>query len=165
MKKDKTNLKMIVAIIVAVIISSGITAFATIQVQANQIGYNTTTVADALDSMYNTMFSDNYSTNERVVGKWIDGKPVYQRVIKKTNSTTLSANTWGTIYTDDFISEISQLTSVTYINTTNKGVYSALNYKAVNNNLQALYYSGLSIASDTYFVMQYTKTTDQVENN
>ena len=83
--KDKTNLKIIVAVIVSVIISSGITAFAAIKFQANEIGYNTTSVADALDSLYQTQFSNNYSTEEKVIGKWIDGKPLYQKTINLGN--------------------------------------------------------------------------------
>lgn len=86
----KNNLKMIIGILISVIISSSITAFAAIQISANQISYNTTSVADALDSMYQTMFSNNYSTTEKVVGKWINGKPLYQKTI---NIGTLPNNT------------------------------------------------------------------------
>lgn len=34
-----------------------------------------------------------YSTTERLVGEWIDGSPVYERVFQLTNFTTLNANT------------------------------------------------------------------------
>ena len=84
--KDKTNLKIIVAVIVSVIISSSITALAAIKFQANEIGYNTTSVADALDSLYQTQFSDNYSTEERVIGKWVNGKPLYQKTYYDMNN-------------------------------------------------------------------------------
>jgi len=34
-----------------------------------------------------------YSTTERLVGEWIDGSPVYERVFQLTNFTALNANT------------------------------------------------------------------------
>ena len=38
-------------------------------------------VGAAIDSLKISKTSDNYSTDEKVVGTWIDGKPLYQKVI------------------------------------------------------------------------------------
>ena len=80
--KDKTNLKIMVAMIITAIVSIGGTVLAESALNANQINYNNTTVADALDGMYRiNSFQTNYSTDEKVVGTWIDGKPVYQKTV------------------------------------------------------------------------------------
>ena len=169
--KDNTNIKIILAVIISVIVSSGVTAFAAITVQANQIGYNTTTVADALDSMYNTMFSDNYSETEKVIGTWINGKPLYQKVIKRTsalsNNTNISLGVsdieyafikyaWGvqgTTLTPINYGESSSWFAVVYITPTNINIQGSGNffsYRAANGAI---------------FVICYTKTTDPVPSN
>ena len=82
MKFIKSNLKTIIAVLVTMVITSSVAVSAAIKISATEIGYNNTTVADQLDSIYQTMFSDNYSTTERQVGKWVDGKPLYQKTIE-----------------------------------------------------------------------------------
>lgn len=87
--KDKISIKTTVIVVtISVFLSISGIVLAQNLIGANQVEYNTTTVADALDSMYNTMFSNNYSTTEKVVGKWIDGKPVYQKTIVVTDFST-----------------------------------------------------------------------------
>lgn len=41
--------------------------------------WGVTNVGAALDSLMLSKTSDNYSTDEKVVGTWIDGKPLYQK--------------------------------------------------------------------------------------
>ena len=36
---------------------------------------------------HNLIASEKYSTNESIVGIWIDGKPIYRKVLTKTNNT------------------------------------------------------------------------------
>ncbi len=43
--------------------------------------WGVTNVGAALDSLMLSKTSDNYSTDEKVVGTWIDGKPLYQKTI------------------------------------------------------------------------------------
>lgn len=43
--------------------------------------WNVTTVGQAINDLALSKTSDNYSTEERVVGTWIDGKPLYQKTI------------------------------------------------------------------------------------
>ena len=35
---------------------------------------------------------DKYSTDEIVVGEWIDGKPIYRRIIIKSNGQAITTN-------------------------------------------------------------------------
>ena len=84
----KTNLKIIIAFTIGVIISTGVTGVAAYTLLSNHIEYNpadsawkVNNVEDALDSLYIAKTGDNYSTEERVVGTWIDGRPIYQKTI------------------------------------------------------------------------------------
>ena len=177
MKKDKTNLKMIVAIIVSVIISSSITAFAAIKISATEIGYNNTTVAEELDSIYQTMFSNNYSTEEKQVGKWIDGKPLYQRTIRIDNPTF--DNTNKQFYVNFSNVQIDTPTAVNaYYAGTADGVlrtlekHSKISGFGVQRNTSPVPNSFYMQATEsgtysiTIFVtFQYTKTTDEPITN
>lgn len=42
----------------------------------------------------------NYSTNEQVIGKWIDGKPLYRKVIEITNPQNTNTNYFSTTSLD-----------------------------------------------------------------
>ena len=48
--------------------------------------WNVSNVEQAIDSLYTSKTSDNYSTDEKAIGTWIDGKTIYQKVIA-TNSS------------------------------------------------------------------------------
>lgn len=41
--------------------------------------------------------NNDYSTEEQVIGKWIDGKPLYRKTI--TGTTPATAETWGDVGT------------------------------------------------------------------
>ncbi|MBR1718389.1 MAG: hypothetical protein IJ715_03880 [Bacilli bacterium] len=47
--------------------------------------WGVTNVQAAIDSLKLAKTSDNYSTDEHVVGTWIDGKPIYQKTIEFNN--------------------------------------------------------------------------------
>ena len=175
MKKDKTNLKIIVAMLITMIVTSTVSVFATIQISAKEIGYNNTTVADQLDSIYQTMFSDNYSTTERQVGKWIDGKPLYQ---KTYIISTPHANTNGTWAYSTTALGIENLDSVVYTNgisVSNNSIaplpyISDGGYMAkynINSAMQISVANNNSYINDNkiYVTIQYTKTTDQPQTN
>ena len=64
---------------------------------ANNISYTpqdktwgVTNVGAALDSLMLSKTSDNYSTDEKVVGTWIDGKPIYQKTVSIKAPTNTS---------------------------------------------------------------------------
>ncbi len=162
----KNNL---IGFILGAIIFTGISVYATIKVQANQIEYNTTTVADALDSMYQTMFSNNYSTTEKQVGKWIDRKPLYQATIAvgdlALDSETKVAHNIANI---DFIANVFGVAFTTTGQSVPIPFYN-----------QSTQYNMFIVADRTYIsvynygmhsrkgvvTIQYTKTTDQPITN
>lgn len=114
---------------------------------------------------------NEYSTTEQVVGKWIDGKPLYRKVItgSSTNVDTLfnidhniSNPEMYRITGDSFIRIGASSFPVNYPsgNTTNldkRIIYSVMNATKIQ------LYVGSYLQSSGYeycFVIQYTKTTD-----
>ena len=99
-----------------------------------------------------------YSTDEQIVGEWIDGKPLYQKVVNCGNKNLSSS--WTTLCTisnvDTPISlEILRAEGTTYKDT----LLSNGGFNAVFDNSGAvkLRYT----VSSTYIVIaKYTKTTD-----
>lgn len=104
----------------------------------------------------------HYSTDEQIVGTWVDGKTLYEKVITLTSTTNVRNANWTTIYTDSSIGNISQLVKVLYINSENSGVYDAFYYKPDGNNLQAILIASgnFNFVSGNKLILQYTKTTD-----
>ncbi len=107
-----------------------------------------------------------YSTKERVIGKWLDGKPIYRKVIN-----------WGALPDNNAslkphnISNIDNIIKVfgwSYRQSDN--TFLPLPHVAFNNTAVTLYasktgitivtYTSRSAFSKTYVVLEYTKTTD-----
>lgn len=103
-----------------------------------------------------------YSADEREVGVWVDGKPLYQRTITLSSAISVASNTWVTIYTNTFIGGIEQIVSAIYHNMANGGVYNANYIKPNGNNLQYFFpgSGNLSISAGAKFTIWYTKTAD-----
>lgn len=139
--------------------SAGITSY----IDKIIIQYTKTT--DSLVSIGN---DTDYSTTEKIVGTWIDGKPVYQKTI---NFTTPSS-----INTDSKILTISNGETVIDFHGTisrNDGgcMHLGSNYPSQGNSLffttndsKIECYFRVSISTDTsrpaVITLQYTKTTD-----
>ena len=115
---------------------------------------------------------DMYSTSEKIVGQWIDGKPVYQKTIQLTKAT--SANTW---YTTPIGASVDTVVSLKGFCTDNAHYWGFENpmygdatlpsFYAQNNNettanIIAFYSTSNAWVGRTsyYATIQYTKTTD-----
>lgn len=105
----------------------------------------------------------NYSTTEKIIGKWIDNKPIYRKVFTGTinDSTTLLQNV-------DTLVNAYGTADMNYVTRT-------LNYYEIYNNLQYFVHVRLSSnnvnfictsAGQSYnptnckIILEYTKTTD-----
>ena len=96
-----------------------------------------------------------YSMEEKIVGKWIDGKPIYQKSYFIQNTVSLNTN-WVPI--------IKILENVKYL------VYSTIYDPYYYNSLYLIRYRNgylegfapltIGINSNSYVTIQYTKTTD-----
>ena len=104
-----------------------------------------------------------YSTEEKVIGKWIDGKPLYE----KTFSSITIINNADNFVSDNFGNKVLRHFQIDF-NGINNNLTSSNNYSDtlfINTNNQLMYYlsrsgtwwNGLNTANIT---IQYTKTMD-----
>lgn len=109
---------------------------------------------------------DDYSTDEKVIGTWVDGKPLYRKVV---NVTSPLNNGWGTVTN---IGELDTMVSAkAFLFHSGSNYYLPLPYYE-NSNLYALvlYYKNgnvsVNINGNAFFskpitlIVEYTKTTD-----
>ena len=106
-----------------------------------------------------------YSTEEKIVGKWIDGKSIYEKVINSgylPNASSISINASALN-----IDSIIQLKGMTFtadkLNqrpiTLGTSDSNAIRIDFTNNNIRIFTWSNWS-AYDSFIIIQYTKTTD-----
>lgn len=109
----------------------------------------------------------NYSTTEQVVGKWIDGKPLYRKVFNITNPTSSNTN-----YIDISSMNIDTATHLYGYYKTNAGTF-GIPFHDSNDNLSVMFISGdtnlyirgrfgnnYTSITEVKVVLEYTKTTD-----
>ena len=96
-----------------------------------------------------------YSEDEREIGVWIDGKPLYQKTFLLSSSVTLNKNSWTSVNVVIQNAE-NCLKCEIFLDKGDKSQWSAFG-KFVNDTLQIFTTVDLSIEKVT---IQYTKTTD-----
>lgn len=101
-----------------------------------------------------------YSEDEREIGVWTDGKPLYERVFNRTlNPITMSGNSWYQFAQATEQIECISATLIEYENGAIGGCYPALaNYN--NGYIQAMHFRNTVQDTFGYLIIQYTKTTD-----
>ena len=117
-----------------------------------------------------------YSTEEKVVGKWIDGKPIYE--ITYYNETPISSSTYNNFVSTGII--LNNIDNIININATvirDYGgklyypiVYEDNNYKLIvrqhdinnsgNYNIEYCAFFSKNNIKNLTIIIQYTKTTD-----
>jgi hypothetical protein len=108
-----------------------------------------------------------YSTEEQVVGEWIDGKPLYQRTFV---TTSVTLNTWIIV---EQLSDIDTVVKIHVVNKQNSGAYNEVSnigtddawfYVAGTDALRYFVKStnkmGIMVTSNLLITIEYTKTTD-----
>lgn len=108
--------------------------------------------------------SEDYSTEEQVIGTWIDGKPIYRQIIF-LQTINLSVGTWNSLFT---IQNFDQLVKCQIISH-NKSQYNALpsstmDIKVTDGGVLAIAIgdSWFSSIEELYCFVEYTKTTDDI---
>ncbi len=112
--------------------------------------------------------ANEYSTTETVIGKWIDGKPIYRKVVDfgaLPNATTKSVN--------HNISNIDNWVNVSALASSSAGIGLCLPYTdtALATQSIACYATATNVKVDAgsinrseytkcKFILEYTKTTD-----
>lgn len=112
-----------------------------------------------------------YSTEETIVGTWIDGKPIYRKVIDfgaLPNNTTKTYDT-GDLKIDTFTEPIRGTTEsatgfcsgVPFVHIGNNSYGVSINYNKNTNKISVQTGYDRSVQIKTYVILEYTKTTDQ----
>lgn len=105
----------------------------------------------------NIDFSNIYSTDERIVGSWINGKPIYQRVINLSETIVLQSSVWTNVFMIENMEKIIDIECIRG-NELNDG---RLRWNCLNNYIcGAAEEDNFTINSCT-IIIQYTKTTDE----
>ena len=98
-----------------------------------------------------------YSTDEQVIGKWIDGKPIYRKVV--ILSTAPDINMHGLTLSHG-ISNIDRAISCRAIRTESNGKGTAdVYWFNGENSTSGIFYSSEGIPAKM-LIFEYTKTTD-----
>lgn len=101
----------------------------------------------------------NYSTEEQRIGTWIDGKPLYQRVVSFDDKPAVP--NWAPLFDDTYYDQLVECKEIIktgnnsysyYSNSTSEPRYGILEHK--------LCYYRASALSGRKLIIQYTKTTD-----
>lgn len=117
---------------------------------------NTVTIPkDEYDKLKNT---NTYSTEEKVIGTWIDGKPLYRKVVKTSISNIISANVWTTIATDNDLFAVESVVDMTAIRVSAKRIEYEATMAIKENQIKA--YTDVDYFKPEYIIVEYTKTTD-----
>ena len=97
-----------------------------------------------------------YSTEEKIVGKWIDGKPIYEKVINISTTFVLQPYIWTNI---TMIENIKRIINLSFLirNVINDG---RLRFNCENNYLQGAAEEANFTINSCTIIIQYTKTTD-----
>ena len=100
---------------------------------------------------------DLYSTDEKMIGQWIDGKPLYAKTFVLATPISINANKWGdvvditSLYVDELV-EVSQARQAT-------GNYLFSIFWNIENNILKAF-APSNNQSIKRFTIKYTKTTD-----
>ena len=104
--------------------------------------------------------SSCYSTSERQIGCWRDGKPIYQKTFEFASPITVSYNSW----TDTNISvsgnNIDKVISAVGYNANEKAHWNVDTSLEVSSYVSLLTGRNGDTISVKYLTLQYTKTTD-----
>lgn len=112
---------------------------------------------------------NNYSTEEQLIGTWIDNKPLYRKTLVKTSETAVTYLNLGSINDVDYINVINGCTQFTngvqtyyvptstYETSTN---FSKFYIQKTSANIAHINWTGNSTSGTIYAIVEYTKTTD-----
>lgn len=159
-----------ISFIVGIILLTGTSSAIAYSFGANQVGYTpndtnwqVTTVADAINDLYLKKVGDNYSTDEKVVGTWIDGRPVYQKTYyynSVTNGMTIDNSLNSTnVEIINVTGNAYQGTYVWSFPVSNTSWFAALRIDDSKISVETSF-----TLTDTTIIIQYTKTTDSIPN-
>ena len=158
----KSLIFKILYLFLVLIIIAGASVFATnTYLSARYISYGSSNVEDALNGLFTLKGNDeNYSTEEKIVGKWIDGKNIYRKVFNFDNTDTIkySDNSW---YKTSFsLPNTNSVLSALVVSPTPETSYSYA--VSISNDIINImcFRSTNYIVVGAKLIVEYTKITD-----
>lgn len=107
--------------------------------------------------MRNLDFSNIYSLDEKIIGCWVNGKPIYQKVINLSETVVLHSSVWTNIVMIENMEKIIDIECIRG-NELNDG---RLRWNCLNNYIcGAAEEDNFNIRSGTAIILKYIKTTD-----
>lgn len=114
---------------------------------------------DVLVNKFNR--ADLYSTDEKLIGRWIDGKPIYQRVVTGIGDTYQN---WNQVVLSSDVN-VNQVIDAKIISSDRVGIdgggFTSIVAAVVESTGTVNLYNSISHTNaNTAYALQYTKTTD-----
>ena len=132
-----------------------------LQASVSEMQSSVTTVQEEISNLENKVNSGHvYSTEEKVVGKWIDGKPIYEKIMTGTFNGEKSTLYLGDVDVESIIGVVNLAdgSAVAIGMNLNNVYYAAADYTKSTGNIE-VYAKGWTLVGCVVTV-QYTKTTD-----
>lgn len=132
----------------------------------NCIKYEPTYYMELNQAAYINEYCDYYDTNERIVGRWVDGKPLYRKSYKVTSPSALNSSTVLFTYSSDIeIQDIDGCILAPDENIPVNFYYATNNYVSCWSNHKKKQIKMVVVNSDytsrpAIITILYTKTTD-----
>lgn len=124
------------------------------------------------ENLVGSQSQEIYSTEETRIGTWIDGKPVYRKVLKFNSPTTL--NNWVNIGEQIYnVAQIIRLDSVLYqagnpqyynlpvFSTAGGSIVAGIRFYKNNSSLSMYVFNSAFANCPVISILKYTKTTDE----
>ena len=131
----------------------------------NQLQSNTNNALSKLqDNIANILNNINkYSTDEKIIGTYIDGKPLYKKTFQVTTSATLNA------FNDIYSANIENVPSLHFQfrkgNERYPENHQQFSFYVVNGILKEYHTNGYYSEGELTVTLKYTKTTDSGANS
>ena len=121
---------------------------------------NTTNKSSMVDAINEVNNKFNYSTEEQVIGKWIDGKPLYRKIV---SGNVPQGDNYPTVATG--ITNLDKVVSISVVLAygDNRQYFTSVrynNYYLSKENDNKITIVAPDVEGDATFTIYYTKTTD-----
>ena len=107
-----------------------------------------------------------YSTDEKIVGCWVDGKPIYKYTYVTTSDVTLANNSWATVFTyDGSIDIVAKTEAIRKTTTASECISYPVGCDVTSSTSTAVKFkvdasSSIVFKAGSVFTIYFTKTTD-----
>lgn len=99
-----------------------------------------------------------YSTDEQIVGEWIDGKPIYQKTLTGLSNYSVSSSSWSSLPSSP--SDIYRIINIILYQDDGYSIFTVRGAQYFNNTIKVMVSGSSSISNITGYTVQYTKTID-----